>query len=101
MAKTSNLYVRIEPELKKEAENILETLGIPASNAITMFYKQIIFHRGLPFDVKIPSSCSLDINSMTESEINERLEKGYMDVIEGRMTDAEESFKEIRESIGL
>ena len=48
MAKSANLYARIEPEIKEEAEAILSALGVPASNAITMFYKQIILHRGLP-----------------------------------------------------
>ena len=38
--KTSNIYIRIEPEIKKEAEEILETLGIGASQAVNMFYKQ-------------------------------------------------------------
>ena len=41
-AKSANLYARIEPEVKEQAERILSTLGIPASNAINMFYKQII-----------------------------------------------------------
>ena len=48
MPKTANLYVRIEPEVKEKAESILSDLGIPASNAINMFYKQIILHRGYP-----------------------------------------------------
>ena len=50
MAKTSNLYARIEPEVKEQAEDILSALGIPVSNAINMFYKQIILHRGIPFE---------------------------------------------------
>ena len=41
-AKTSNLYARIEPEVKEKAESILATLGISVSGAINMFYKQII-----------------------------------------------------------
>lgn len=49
MAKSANLYARIEPEVKEQAEAILNALGIPASNAITIFYKQIIIHNGLPF----------------------------------------------------
>ena len=44
MAKSANLNARIEPELKEQAEEILAALGIPASNAITMFYRQIIIH---------------------------------------------------------
>ena len=38
MAKTANLYARIEPDVKEQAEGILSALGIPASNAINMFY---------------------------------------------------------------
>ena len=48
MTKTANLYARIEPELKTEAESILSGLGVPVSNAINMFYRQIVIHRGLP-----------------------------------------------------
>jgi len=38
--KTANLYARIDPAVKEQAESILEALGIPSSSAITMFYKQ-------------------------------------------------------------
>lgn len=66
-AKSANLYARIEPDVKEQAEEILATLGIPASNAINMFYKQIILNRGLPFEVKIPTARPVDISRMKES----------------------------------
>lgn len=83
MAKSANLYARIEPDVKEQAETILNALGIPASNAITMFYKQIILQRGLPFDVKLPEP-PLDISSMSAVQLNAELEKGYADVLAGR-----------------
>ena len=43
-AKSANLYARIDPEVKEQAKSILSALGIPASNAINMFYKQIILN---------------------------------------------------------
>lgn len=58
--KSANLYARIEPEVKEQAEKILSALGIPASSAINMFYKQVILHKGLPFDVKLPYTSNLD-----------------------------------------
>ena len=73
--KTANLYARIEPDVKKQAEEILLTLGIPVSNAINMFYKQIILQRGIPFDVKIPYRHPLDMSKMTEAELDEADEK--------------------------
>ena len=79
-AKSANLYVRIEPDVKEQAESILETLGIPASNAINIFYKQIILNRGLPFEVKIPTVQSVNI-----AELNAELEKGQADMLGGRV----------------
>ena len=56
--KSANLYARIEPDVKEQAEGILAALGIPTSNAINMFYKQIILQRGLPFELKSPENAS-------------------------------------------
>lgn len=67
--KSANLYARIEPEVKEQAESILSALGIPASDAINVFYKQIILQRGLPFDVKIPSSRPVDMSSLSDVSI--------------------------------
>jgi len=101
MAKTANLYARIEPGVKEEAESILSALGIPASNAITMFYKQIILQRGLPFDVKIPSSRIVDMTSISEEQMNLELDKGYADMIAGRTKSVEKVFSNIRKDFNL
>lgn len=99
--KTANLYARIEPDVKEQAESILSTLGIPASNAINMFYKQIILNRGLPFDVKIPTAKQVDVAELTESELNAELEKGYADMVVGRTKPARQAFADIRKDYGL
>ncbi|WP_222434406.1 type II toxin-antitoxin system RelB/DinJ family antitoxin [Rummeliibacillus sp. SL167] len=96
MAKTSNLYARIEPDVKEQAGNILNALGISASNAINMFYKQIILQRGIPFDLKMPALKVLDASSLTEEEMNRELEKGYVDMLEGRTKSAKAAFADIR-----
>ena len=101
MAKTANLYARIEPDIKEQAESILATLGIPASSAINMFYKQIILQRGLPFDVKIPVERPIDINELTDEQLNEELEKGYADMLAGRTKPANEVFASIRKDYNI
>ena len=101
MAKTANLYARIEPELKEQAEDILLALGIPASNAITMFYRQIVLQHGLPFDVKLPANIPMDVSKLTEEELDVELEKGYADVKAGKTRDAESVFADIRRDYGL
>lgn len=84
--KSSNLYVRIEPEVKEKAESILAALGISVSGAINMFYKQIILQKGIPFDVKIPSTTLVDITKLSDSDLDEELDKGYQDMKCGRTT---------------
>ncbi|WP_036043935.1 type II toxin-antitoxin system RelB/DinJ family antitoxin [Leptospira alstonii] len=55
MAKTAMIRARVEGNLKKDVENILDHLGISASEAINIFYHQIKLSKGLPFPVKIPN----------------------------------------------
>lgn len=101
MAKTANLYARIEPSLKEQAETILAALGIPASNAITMFYKQIILQRGIPFEMKLPAEKPVDMSALTQEELNAVLQKGYDDVLAGRTKSADQVFDAIRRNHGV
>ncbi|MBQ5966841.1 MAG: type II toxin-antitoxin system RelB/DinJ family antitoxin [Clostridiales bacterium] len=101
MAKTANLYARIEPEVKEQAESILSALGIPASSAINMFYKQIILQRGLPFEVKMPESKLVDASMLSDAEMDEELEKGYADMKAGKTKSAKSAFGDIRKDYRL
>jgi DNA-damage-inducible protein J len=94
--KSANLYARIEPEVKEQAEHILSILGIPASNAINMFYKQIILQRGLPFELKIPTAPPLDMSVLSETQMNAEIEKGYADMKDGHTKPARKVFANIR-----
>lgn len=100
MAKSANLYARIDPELKAQAEEILSALGIPASNAITMFYKQIVLHRGIPFEVKLPAARPLDMSALTDEQMSAELEKGYTDIAARRTKAAKSVFDDIRQDYG-
>ena len=101
MAKTSNLYARIEPEVKEQAETILSALGIPVSSAINMFYKQIILQRGIPFEIKLPAAKMVDLSSLTQEQLDEELEKGFADALAGNTKPAEAAFAQIRKGYGI
>lgn len=96
MAKTANLYARIEPSVKEQAETILSALGIPASNAINMFYKQIILQKGLPFDLKIPAQSLPEVTRLTNEQMNIELEKGFSELSKGKTKSAQSAFSDIR-----
>jgi DNA-damage-inducible protein J len=52
MGKSATARARMEPEVKDEAERILDECGLSPSDAIGLFYRQVILHRGLPFSVQ-------------------------------------------------
>lgn len=54
------IRARVEPELKREAEDLFLELGMSATEAITLFYRQVTMHRGLPFDVRLPNAETLE-----------------------------------------
>lgn len=47
--KTATVRTRIEPELKRDADTVLEKIGLSQSDFLTMAYKQLVSRRGLPF----------------------------------------------------
>lgn len=55
MSKTETVRARIQPELKDKAEKVFRRLGLTATQAITLFYKQVELRDGLPFEVVIPN----------------------------------------------
>ncbi len=67
MAKTETIRARVEPELKREAESVLSDLGLSATEAITLFYRQIALHRGIPFAVKVPNAETAEAMLQAES----------------------------------
>lgn len=96
MEKTATLNLRINPTLKKEAEEILGKLGIPMSTAIDMYLNQIVLVGGIPFSVTIPKMPkSIDVSQMSEEEFHKKLRKGYDDYLNGNYKDANVVFENL------
>lgn len=55
MSKSAMIRARIEPALKQEAESVFAELGLSTTQAITIFYQQVKWCRGLPFEVRVPN----------------------------------------------
>ena len=70
MSKTTTVRARIEPRLKKEAEHVLGDLGLSATQAITLFYRQVTLRKGLPFDVVIPNATTRRTFESTDADKN-------------------------------
>ena len=101
MKRTSNVFVRVEPEVKEQAEKILSELGIPMSNAVGMFLRQVVLQRGIPFEMKLPKETPVAFGSLTKEERDRELEKGMEDIREGRVYSAENVLEELHRDYGV
>jgi DNA-damage-inducible protein J len=66
MGKTAQIRARVEPELKEKAEGILQTVGVTPTEAIRLFYRQVVLMQGLPFEVRIPNATTLATMERTD-----------------------------------
>lgn len=101
MARTSNVYIRVEPEIKEEAEEILDQLGIPMSNAVGMFLRQIVMQRGIPFEMKLPQKVPPAYGSLSKKEFDAEMEKGMADMQNGNIVTVDEADVFIRQKYGI
>lgn len=90
MANTSAVYARIDMELKENAEGILSQLGISPSSAIQMFYSQIVLKKGIPFELRLPSTKPTAIGGMSREQLDAELMKGVESRKSGKTYTADE-----------
>ncbi len=101
MARTSNIFVRVEPSTKEQAEAVLNQLGIPMSNAIGLFLKQVILQRGIPFDVKLPADKPLAFESLSKEQFDEEIKIGLSDLANGRVISAVKVAEDLKRDYGI
>ena len=98
MGKTATLNLRVNPDVKENAESVLAQLGIPMATAIDMYLKQISLVGGIPFSVVLPKTAStVNTELMSAEEIHLKLKKGYADIEKGNVEDAASAFAAFRE----
>ena len=53
--KTATARALLDPKIKKQAEGILQDLGLSVSKSFELFYRQVIAQHGLPFELQVPN----------------------------------------------
>jgi DNA-damage-inducible protein J len=53
MSKTAMIRARIEPGLKTKAESAFRKMGFTPTEAITIFYRQVVIQKAIPFEVRL------------------------------------------------
>ena len=101
MANTAAVYARIDPELKKDVEAILNELQVSPSSLIQMLYAQIKLMKRIPFEIKLPECKPTFIDELTEEQLNLEIQKGLQDVEDGKVYSAEEVRALLKKDLGI
>lgn len=94
-ARTANVMARVEPNVKAQAEAIMDQLGIPASVVINALYKQIVYKKGIPFPLTLPSA-PVARSEMTEEAFHAMMQAGLDAAIADDSRPAADVFAELR-----
>lgn len=97
-AKTANVTARIQPDIKKQAEAILDRLGIPVSVFIDMTYRQVIMHDGVPFSLNIPDKLTAR-DTMTKAEFDAMMQTGLDQAKRNESVPVGEAFRQLKDEL--
>ena len=95
--KSANVTARVQPEIKRQAEAILDRIGLPVSVLIDTLYRQIIMTGGIPYPLIVPKLPTRD--SLPDEQFNTMMEKGYHQAKSGEGLSVDEAFARIRKGI--
>jgi DNA-damage-inducible protein J len=48
----TNIQIRVDPDLKSEAERLFTEIGLDMPTAIRLFHKQAVINNGIPFPLE-------------------------------------------------
>ena len=63
-----NMTIRMDPDLKKQASDLFQSLGMDLSTATGIFYRQALRCHGIPFEIKIDEPNSVTYAAMEAAE---------------------------------
>jgi addiction module RelB/DinJ family antitoxin len=76
MTETTNLSIRIDRDLKEEAETVFNALGMNLTTAITVFVRQAVRQKKIPFEIALyPEGDSKSITMLDAIAASERIWK--------------------------
>lgn len=59
--------IRIDADIKKQANELFSTLGMDMSSAVNIFLNQCVLRGGLPFSVEVPQYSKVVLEAMEEA----------------------------------
>ena len=80
MANTTNLNIRIDEELKRQADAIFSELGLNMSTAINMFLRYSVRYGGIPFELRVEKPNAETLAAIDDVNNNRNMSKTFTSV---------------------
>ena len=64
---TAPTQIRIDADIKKQATDLFNSLGLDMSSAVNLFLQQCVLRGGLPFRVEMPRYTQRTLDAMDEA----------------------------------
>lgn len=64
---TVTINAKIDSETKDAAKGVLNSLGLNMSEAITLFFRQIVYTKSIPFELRLPNKTTVETFNKTDS----------------------------------
>jgi len=80
MANTTNLNIRVDDELKRQAETIFAELGLNMSTAINIFLRYSVRYGGIPFELRIEKPNAETLAAIDDVNSNRNMSKTFDNV---------------------
>ena len=71
MSKSSTINLRVDEDTKSQARSVFSKLGLTFSQGVMLYLKQVILHKGIPFELNIPNE--LTAQTLRKSEAGKDL----------------------------
>lgn len=97
-SKTANVMARVEPQVKEQAEEIMDMLGIPVSVVINTLYKQIIMTRSIPFSLSVPK-VPVARDELDDAAFSAMMERGLKEAKADQARLASDVFADLKREI--
>jgi len=97
-SKTANVMARVEPQVKEQAEEIMNMLGIPVSVVINTLYKQIIMTHSIPFPLSVPK-VPVARDELDDAAFSAMMERGLREAKADQSRLASDVFADLKREI--
>ena len=94
----TTINVRVDENVKKQANELFEDLGLDMSTALNLFLRQAISYGGIPFEIRKPNATTLaameEVEKIRRGEIKAKRYSSFADLVKDLEEEIEQEEKE-------